>query len=87
MVVVGVSGLSKTLAANRKVKHLVSRFLRDESAVTTIEYGLIVAILGTIIMVAFGAIGETMRDDIFGAVADTLNGVLETGGGDGGGTE
>jgi len=44
---------------------------------------MIVAILSVIIIAGFGAIGETTRDDIFGAVVRTLDAVLAMSGGDG----
>ncbi|ASP36933.1 hypothetical protein CHH27_17230 [Labrenzia sp. VG12] len=47
------------------------------------EYTMIVAVLSIITIGAFTAIGETMRDDVFGAVVSTLDAVLATSGGDG----
>lgn len=68
----------------RPAKLLLRRFLRDESGATAMEYTMIVAVLSIITIGAFTAIGETMRDDVFGAVVSTLDSVLATSGGDGG---
>lgn len=46
---------------------------------------MIVAILSVIIIAGIGGIGETMRDDIFGAVVNTLDTVLGMSGGSEGG--
>lgn len=64
---------------------LVQRFMRDKSGATVVEYGMIVAVLSVVLIATFGAIGETTRDDVFGAVSRTLEAVLaESGsGGDG----
>ncbi|GAB4524436.1 MAG: hypothetical protein Tsb0019_26440 [Roseibium sp.] len=59
---------------------LVQRFLRDERGATTMEYGMIVAILSVVIIAGIGAIGETTRDEVFGAVVTALNTVLAMGG-------
>ncbi|WP_328590041.1 Flp family type IVb pilin [Roseibium marinum] len=61
--------------------------MRDETGATAIEYTLIAAIIGTVIIVSFGAIGETLRDDVFGAVVEALNGVLGGGGEEAGGED
>lgn len=37
------------------------------------EYGMIVALLGTIIILGLGPIGTTMRDDVFGKISSTLD--------------
>ncbi|WP_269585307.1 Flp family type IVb pilin [Roseibium sp. Sym1] len=68
----------------RPARRLVLRFLHDERGATAMEYGMIVAIIGIIIIAGFGAIGETLRDDVFGAVVSTLDAVLATDGGSGG---
>ncbi|CTQ58093.1 Flp family type IVb pilin [Roseibium album] len=60
------------------VKKLATRFLADESGATSIEYGMIVALLGTIFILGLGPIGTTMRDDVFGTIATTLNNSTKT---------
>jgi pilus assembly protein Flp/PilA len=69
----------------RPASLLVRRFLRDQSGATAMEYGMIVAILSVIIIAGIGAIGETTRDDIFGAVVTALDTVLAMAGSGGGG--
>jgi pilus assembly protein Flp/PilA len=39
---------------------LVSRFVRDESGATAIEYGLIVALIAVVIIVAVTAVGTNL---------------------------
>ncbi|EAV45868.1 hypothetical protein SIAM614_24652 [Stappia aggregata IAM 12614] len=51
-------------------------FVRDERGATMIEYGLIVGFISIIILITMTAIGTTMRDDIFGKISTTLQGVL-----------
>jgi len=38
------------------MKNLVSRFLKDESGATAIEYGLIAALVATAVIAAFGVL-------------------------------
>ena len=55
------------------MKTMVSRFLKDESGVTAIEYGLIAAIVAVGIIAALG----TLRDELnntFGDVSTELAG-------------
>jgi pilus assembly protein Flp/PilA len=40
----------------------VTRFLKDESGATAIEYGLIVALIAVVIIAAVTAIGGTLND-------------------------
>ena len=39
-----------------------ARFLKDESGATTIEYGLIVALIAVVIIAAVTAIGGTLNE-------------------------
>ena len=39
----------------------VTRFLKDESGATAIEYGLIAALISVVIVVAVGAIGTKLN--------------------------
>ncbi len=68
----------KNKSSHRTIKGLASRFASDESGATTIEYGMIAALLGMMIIFALGPIGETLRDDVFGTVATTLNSATAT---------
>lgn len=54
----------------------LSRFSRDRRGATSIEYGLIVGLIGTVLIVTVGAIGEQLRDDVFGQISSTLDSVL-----------
>ena len=42
------------------MKILLSRFLRDESGVTAIEYGLIAALISVVIITAAAAVGTSL---------------------------
>ena len=44
----------------------VTRFLKDESGATAIEYGLIVALIAVVIIAAVTAIGTTLNDTFTG---------------------
>lgn len=53
------------------MKTIVSRFVKDESGATAIEYGLIAALVGVGIIAAL----QNLRDDLnntFGKVSDEL---------------
>lgn len=49
----------------------VTRFLKDESGATAIEYGLIVALIAVVIIAAVTAIGGTL-ENTFNNVNDSL---------------
>ena len=51
-----------------------SRFLKDESGATAIEYGLIAALVGVAIIAALTALGTSL-DGLFNAIAVRLAGV------------
>jgi pilus assembly protein Flp/PilA len=51
-----------------------SRFLKDESGATAIEYGLIAALVGVGIIVALGALEDGLSD-IFNKIGTKLSGV------------
>jgi len=42
------------------MKNLVSRFIKDESGATAIEYGLIVALIAAAIITVVGLIGDNI---------------------------
>jgi pilus assembly protein Flp/PilA len=49
----------------------VSRFMKDESGATAIEYGLIAALIAVVLVTALGAIGSSLNEkfnDISNAV-------------------
>jgi pilus assembly protein Flp/PilA len=39
----------------------VSRFLKDESGATAIEYGLIAALIAVVLVTAVGAVGTSLK--------------------------
>lgn len=51
---------------------LLSRFYKDESGATAIEYGLIAALIALAIMVGAGALGNSIGAK-FNGIADKLN--------------
>ena len=55
------------------MKNLVSRFLKDESGATAIEYGLIAALIAVVIITAVGALGDSLSGT-FGRISAALTG-------------
>ncbi len=55
------------------MKTIVSRFMKDESGVTAIEYGLIAALVAVGIIAALGVLGDELTNT-FTAVSDELSG-------------
>jgi pilus assembly protein Flp/PilA len=51
---------------------LISKFAKDESGATAIEYGLIAALVAVAAIVGMTALGTSLNT-IFGDVSDTLN--------------
>jgi pilus assembly protein Flp/PilA len=51
--------------------NLISRFVRDESGATAIEYGLIAALIAVVIITALTTIGTNLTTK-FGSVASAL---------------
>lgn len=49
----------------------VTRFLKDESGATAIEYGLIAALISVVIVGAVGAIGTSLKGT-FTSISDEL---------------
>jgi pilus assembly protein Flp/PilA len=65
------------------MKNVLSSFLRDESGVTAIEYGLIAALVGVAIIAGATLLGGQLNDTLVyiqGRISDA-----QGGGGDGGG--
>ena len=54
------------------MKTIVSRFMKDESGVTAIEYGLIAALVAVGIIAALNALGTSLTG-IFGSVSTELD--------------
>ncbi|MGZ3274795.1 MAG: Flp family type IVb pilin [Caulobacteraceae bacterium] len=49
-----------------------SRFVRDESGATAVEYGLIAALIGVVIIAGAGALGSALNTK-FQNVGDTVS--------------
>ncbi len=49
----------------------VTRFLKDESGATAIEYGLIAALIAVVIVSAVGLVGTKLQT-VFGSVSSAL---------------
>jgi pilus assembly protein Flp/PilA len=46
------------------MSRFVSRFLKDDSGATAIEYGLIVALIAVVLITAMTAIGDNMNNKL-----------------------
>jgi pilus assembly protein Flp/PilA len=57
--------------------NLFSRFVRDESGATAIEYGLIAALIAVVIITALTTVG-TKLSSTFNSVAGKLGGTAAT---------
>lgn len=55
------------------MSNLFSRFIRDESGATAIEYGLIAALVSVAIIIALGALG-TQLSATFNSIKTSLAG-------------
>lgn len=54
------------------MRNLFSRFVKDESGATAIEYGLIAAGIAVAIIVAVNTVGSSLSD-LFGRVSSKLD--------------
>jgi len=54
------------------MQNLVTRYIKDESGATAIEYGLIAALIGVAIIVGAKAVGSSVNAR-FANVADAVN--------------
>ena len=54
------------------MKKLASRFLRDESGATAIEYGLLAALIAVVLISALTTLGRNMSTQ-FSAIANSIN--------------
>lgn len=57
---------------NEKWFNAMRRFARAENASTAIEYALIAGGIAVAIITVVGALGETVRDELFGKVKTAL---------------
>jgi pilus assembly protein Flp/PilA len=57
------------------MKNHLTRFVKDESGVTAIEYGLIAGLVSVVIIVAVTAIGTSLNV-VFNFIATSLAGVV-----------
>ena len=53
------------------MNNLFSRFVKDETGATAIEYGLIAALVSVVIIAGVGAIG-TKLNTVFGKISNSL---------------
>ena len=59
------------------MQNLVTRFIKDESGATAIEYGLIAALIAVALIAGATQLGDAI-DSKFKAVASTLDGAENT---------
>ena len=55
------------------MKTLMTRFAKDESGATAIEYGLIATLIGVAIIVGAGTLGNKLNS-VFSDIAGKING-------------
>jgi pilus assembly protein Flp/PilA len=61
---------------------LISRFLKDKSGATAIEYGLIAGLIAVVIITSVTLIGDNLGEDgVFGTIAEQLGNVDTSGDG------
>lgn len=53
------------------MKNMFSRFMKDESGATAIEYGLIAGLIGVVIITAVGSVGKNVSSQ-FAKIAGNL---------------
>ncbi|MCD7058867.1 Flp family type IVb pilin [Pelagibacterium xiamenense] len=51
--------------------NLFTKFAKDESGATAIEYGLIAALMAVVVIAAIGFLGQPLQD-AFSGIGDTL---------------
>jgi pilus assembly protein Flp/PilA len=61
----------------RIMKKLLSRFSKDESGATAIEYGLIAALIAVAIIAALGLVGNSTKN-VFNVVGNSLTNAVAT---------
>ncbi len=57
------------------MKALFSRFIKDESGVTAIEYGLIAALISVVVIGTMTTVGTNLNA-VYGAIGTALGGAL-----------
>lgn len=62
----------------------INKLLRDEQGATAIEYGLIAALIGVVIIVGAGQVGTALNTKFLGIAGDISGAGASAGGGDGG---
>jgi pilus assembly protein Flp/PilA len=70
---IGAGWISRVSTTEISMKNLVSRFVRDESGATAIEYGLIAAGIAVVIIGAVSAVGTGLKTT-FNSVATAVGG-------------
>jgi pilus assembly protein Flp/PilA len=65
---------AEVTSTESQMKTLFVRFVKDESGVTAIEYGLIAGLISVLIIASVTLIG-TQLETVFTAIADALAGV------------
>lgn len=68
------------------MKSLISRFVKDESGATAIEYGLIAGLLSIVILGAVTAAGDSLTT-VFTTISDQLSAAVSGASGTGTGEE
>ncbi len=56
----------------KELRKTIRAFARNENGATAIQYALIAGGITIVILTAVVAVGETVRDDLFGKVATAL---------------
>jgi pilus assembly protein Flp/PilA len=56
----------------KELLKLTRAFARNENGTTAIEYALIAGCISIVILTAVLALGNTVRDDLFGKIATAL---------------
>jgi len=56
----------------KELTETIRAFCRNENGATAIEYALIAGGISIVILTAVIAVGDTVRDDLFGKVATAL---------------
>lgn len=53
----------------------IQKFVRDEDGISTVEYGLVLALVGVVVATAVTTLGTTIRDQI-SDLATTVGGLF-----------
>lgn len=63
-----------------RLRNAATRFWRDESGATVVEYGSIAGLISIAILFTLAAIGTSMRDGIFEKVSTAVSAALASSG-------